>query len=312
MTHRRSPTSKALHHLDELDVKIIKELRSPGSPQWNVRESFSEISRKLGVDEETVRRRVNMARQHGFLPVWRLRVNPRIVGWESAGLDLEVEDEEKKANAIRQIGLVEGVTEVIDFRGKGLQVALNYANEESLRKNAKRIAGICGTARTALWKSEFPKPKADMKRLDWEIVAALREDARKELEAVATALKVTVRTVQRRLASMTENKAIYLVAAPNVKMVGGLICGFLIFAPDERKKRAADKVALATIPRMGGSETSPDLYSTFGAVCENLSEADAIAANLKALDGVESVRLGIVREFVPVDDWLVNTIESHL
>ncbi len=48
-------------NLDDLDMRIIRELGGSRPTQWNVRESYSNIARKLGVDEETVRMRVNRA-----------------------------------------------------------------------------------------------------------------------------------------------------------------------------------------------------------------------------------------------------------
>jgi DNA-binding Lrp family transcriptional regulator len=65
-----------------------------------VRESYSNIARKLCVDEESVRMRVKRAHQRGFLPAWRVLVNPALLGCEAAVLELEVDDERKKAFAI--------------------------------------------------------------------------------------------------------------------------------------------------------------------------------------------------------------------
>ena len=44
-----------MHHADELDVRIIKEMGGSNQSQWNVRESYSNIAERLGIDEETVR-----------------------------------------------------------------------------------------------------------------------------------------------------------------------------------------------------------------------------------------------------------------
>ena len=79
------------------------ELTSPGSFRWDIRESYASIAAKIGVDEETVRRRVNRARQSGFLKGWQLLLNPHLIGLESAGAQLEVDDEErtmKKGNRL--------------------------------------------------------------------------------------------------------------------------------------------------------------------------------------------------------------------
>ena len=44
--------------------------------------------------------------------------------------------------------------------------------------------------------------------------------------------------------------------------------------------------------------------------CENLSEADKVVATPKALDGVESVRMGVMKESILVQDWLFGEIHK--
>lgn len=45
-----------MHRLDDLDLRILKEIGSPSSLEWNVRVTYSSVARKVGVDEETVRK----------------------------------------------------------------------------------------------------------------------------------------------------------------------------------------------------------------------------------------------------------------
>lgn len=210
-------------HLDDLDVKIIRELGSPNFPQWNVKGSFSNISRKLGVDEETVRMRVKRAKERGFLPEWQMMVNPWLIDFKVAGLDLEVNNEETKAKAILQIRLVEGVTNIADYRGKGLVVVIYYENDESLERKVRLIESICGSQRLAVLRSVFPRPDVKMRKVDWRIVGVMREDAKRDLEDVATSLGVSTRTVQRRLSVMKEGKAVFVSAIPKFDAVGGVM-----------------------------------------------------------------------------------------
>lgn len=81
-------------------LQDISGVGGSSSPKWNVRESYSNISRKLGVDEETVRMRVNRAKERGFLPAWRVMVNPLLINCQEANLDLEVRNEQDKGDAI--------------------------------------------------------------------------------------------------------------------------------------------------------------------------------------------------------------------
>jgi DNA-binding Lrp family transcriptional regulator len=298
-------------HLDDLDIKIIKELDSPSSPQWNVRESYANISRKLGVDEETVRLRMKRLKERGFLPAWRLMVNPLLLDQEAVSFELEVDVEERKARAVSQIKLVDGVTKIIDFRGKGLLVSL-CSEEESLSRKIQLIESICGSPKSAIWKSRFSPPKVRMKKIDWKIVNAIREDPRMDLDDIAKLLGVSLRTVQRRLSAMKEGKAIYLSSSPKVDAVGGLMSCFLVFCPDHPKKKAVDNAIHSNFNRIGHSDFSPEDYSIFGRHCENPAEADRVLEKLKAFDGVQDARMQIMQEVILVQDWLKNEIDRRI
>jgi DNA-binding Lrp family transcriptional regulator len=299
-----------LLNLDDLDLRIIRELG--GSLQWNVRESYSNISRKLGVDEETVRMRVNRAKERGFLPAWRMMVNPLLINCRSANLNIEMREEQHKADAISKIKTVDGVINIIDFRGREILVGMYYEDDEILQRKVQLIESICESPKLALWDSPFPRPDLRMNRLDWRIIDAMREDARMDLEDVAKSVDASARTVQRRLSAMKEGAAVYLLRPPNVSVVGGLMCNFLVFCADKDKKRVADRIIRSTFSRIGAFDTSPEQFSTFGISCENFSEADKVMEKVRSIDAVQSVRMRIVKEIVVVEDWLRGQIANRL
>jgi DNA-binding Lrp family transcriptional regulator len=302
----------ALLSLDDLDMKIIRELGGSRPPLWNVRESYSNISKRLGVDEETVRMRINRAKEHGFLPAWLMMINPLLINCREAHLDLEVREEERKEDAISKIRKLEGLYYIDDFRGKEIMVGIYYEGNESLAKKAEQIESICGSTKYALWNSPFPKPDVQMSHLDWRIINTMKNDARMDLEDVARTLDVSARTVQRRLTVMKDGRAVYLSRPPNVNVVGGLMCNFLIFCPDPSTKRAADLEILSAFTRLGASDTSPEQFSTFGISCENFADADRATNRIKAIDGVESVRMRIVKEIIVCEDWLRDQIAMRM
>jgi DNA-binding Lrp family transcriptional regulator len=302
-----------LLNLDDLDMRIIREIGGfSSSPQWNVRESYSNVARKLGVDEETVRMRVNRAKEHGFLPAWRMMVNPLLISCHAANLDLEVREEQSKAADIGKIKIVDGVNSIVDFRGKEILVGMYYEDDEFLAKKVQLIESICDSPKLAFWNSPFPRPDVQLSHLDWRIIDAMQEDAWKDLEGVAESLGVSARTVQRRLSAMKEGKAVYLSRPPNVNAVGGLMCNFLVYYSDEEKKRAADYEIHSTFSRMGAYDTSAKQFSIFGISCENFSEADKVMERVKAIDGVQSVRMRVVKEIIVVQDWLRNQVAKRL
>ncbi len=307
-----SDFSIVLHRLDDLDIRIIKELGSPGSFQWNVRESYSNIARRLGVDEETVRKRLKRAEDLGPLPSWRMMVNPRLIDCEAASLDLDVEEEEKKDEAIAEIRRVDGVIKILDSRGRGLQVTFYYQNGDALRTKTELIRSICGSKELTFWKLGFPRSGIRMTKTDWKIVEAMQGDARKNLEEVSDSIGVSVRTIGRRLTLMKDGRAVYLQGAPNFRTVVGVSCVFLVFCRDEEKKRAVDRLILTELHRNELSDTSSRQYSKFVGLFDNASEADDITKWIKGLDGVNNVKMGIMKELIVVQDWLGEEIGKRL
>ena len=297
-----------MHRLDDLDVRIIKELGNPTSPQWNVRETYSSIAKRIGVDEETVRRRLKRAEELGSLPGWRMMVNPRLIGCEAASIDLEVEDEGKKDKAIAETARVDGVIKILDFRGRGLQVTLYHQSEEALKRKTELIGSICGTSERTVWGLGFPRPDVRMTVTDWKIVGAMLGDVRRSLDGVSKSVGVSVRTVERRLTSMAEGRAVFLQGVPNFRLFVGISCVFLVFCPDGKKKSVADEIVLSKVRRTELSNTGSRQYSTFVMIFDNISEADDTLKWIRGLDGVESVKMGIMKELVVMQDWLGREI----
>jgi len=98
-----------LQALDDIQIRIMKELASPRSFRWDIRESYGSIAERIGVDEETVRRRVKRARESGFLKGWKLFLNPHLIGLESTGMQLEIDDETRKPEVISRVEQVDGL-----------------------------------------------------------------------------------------------------------------------------------------------------------------------------------------------------------
>jgi len=301
-----------MHHLDELDVRIFKELGSPSSPQWNVRETYSNIGRRIGVDEETVRRRLKRAEKLGSLPGWKMMINPHLLGYDAAGIDLEVENEVVKDRSVSEISKINGVVKILDFRGRGLQVTLYYPNEDALKGNVKLIGSISGSSsQPTVWEMRFPRTDIRMTKTDWKILETMLEDARKSIQIVSKYIGVSARTVERRLTSISEARAVYLQGTPNFKNFGGLSCVFLVFCPDAEKKRAVDEMVLSKVQMIELANTSAGQYSTFVTVFDNYSQVDEFIKWIRELEGVKSVRMGIMKDLIVVQDWLRREVRER-
>jgi DNA-binding Lrp family transcriptional regulator len=209
-------------HPDDLDRKIMREMESPESFRWNIRESYASIAKRLGVDEETVRKRVERVRQSGILQGWQLIINPHLIGRESASIELEVGSESAKNSAISQLKLTEGIISILSFHGRQLQVGFYYRNEKALARQISLMESICGCRGSMLWNVSFPPFRLKMSRTDWMILDALRKDPRTKLSDLAREVKVSTRTLNRRIERMIQGWAFFLHAAIDLKKLGGL------------------------------------------------------------------------------------------
>ncbi|MDG6905691.1 MAG: AsnC family transcriptional regulator [Nitrososphaerota archaeon] len=303
-----------IHHMDDLDVRIFRELGSPNSLQWNVRETYSGIARRIGVDEETVRRRVKRAERLGSVLGWKMVPNPLLIGCECVCVDLDVKADENKEHILQKLKQIEGIIKILNFREVGLQLTAYYPNETVLKEMKEEVWSVCDPKNEpTVWKVSFPSLSyCKSKSIDWMIIREMLEDARKSIDPVSKSIGVSVRTVSRRLTSMIEERAIYLQGTPNFENFSGLSCVFLVFCPELAKKRSADQAVLNKMPRIEIFNTSSEKYSTFVTIFDNLAQADEFMKFVQSLDGVKSVKMGIMKELIVIQDWLRKQLNKQI
>ena len=290
----------------------MRELLSPGSFRWNARESYSSIARRLGVDEDTVRKRLRKARLNGLLSGFHLIPNPRLLDTESSVLELDVDGEERKTLAISQLKLLEGVVLIVNFHGKRLRVVLYYENDRALGRKVELMQLICGSPAELQWKESFPPFHMKMRETDWKIFKSLRRDARKSLSEVAAQVRVSSRTVKRRLSLMEERNAFFLMPVTSYEKSIVTMCSFTVHSLDYAKKRMIDDKIRSSVDRIIFSNTSAQQYSVFTVLCNNYSTAEETLGLIRKTDGVRQVSMGIVKEVIPVSDWVDEQIAKRL
>jgi DNA-binding Lrp family transcriptional regulator len=205
----------------ELTVNIMKELSITPS-HWNVKRSYAEVAKKIGIDEETVRIRIQSLKQSGFLLGWRLILNANLIDRESHILALELLDVEKKDRTIAQISQMDGVVLIQSFYGKILQVTVFSKNEEELGRQMKKITSITRSKIYTHWKVKLPRCNHKAKQTDWMIIGSLLENADKRILEIAHELKVSAKTVKRRINMMMGSSAFYLQPILDLRKVVGI------------------------------------------------------------------------------------------
>lgn len=298
--------------LDQLDRDLLKEIISPGSVRYDVREPYSKIARRLSVDEETIRRRLSRLRQEGVIGRFVLFPNPRVIDRESALVYFEPKGTTPIGLEIPRLRLLDGVVSLVTVHGAGMLLDIFYQSKGALARQIALVESICNAKAAMLWKVPFPQYPSSMTRTDWAIILALRKEPRRKLTDLASELGVSSRTVNRRVQRLSDGKAFMLDLEFNIARISGMPSLLLVHYEDPVRKREADKVILARLQRLAYVDTSAQSHSVFAFHCENVSELDGVSRLVKGVNGVKDFKLGIIESRIYSHEWLDEEIQSRL
>lgn len=299
-----------IHRPDSVDLRIMKEIGTPQSMQWNVRESYASIAKRVGVDEETVRKRIKRQEKLGAIQGWRAVIHPNLVGCIDAYVDLEVSNADRKEEILSQLKLLEGVIVVTSFEGKGLFVMFYTESGEALTRKVQLICSLCGARDFTALNSYLPPCDLKLSGTDWKIIWAIRDDPRKNLSDIAKEAKVTIRTVNRRLTMLTERRAFFLMGLPNFRQLVGTTGNFLIFCSDQENRSSAAKRIISRFENTAFAAITQSVMMC-NIFFHNLSEAEQAYEWINRLEGVAKARMRIMKDLIFVCDWLDNQMKKH-
>jgi DNA-binding Lrp family transcriptional regulator len=301
-----------MHKPDTLDLRIMKEIGTPQSMQWNIRESYSSIAKRVGIDEETVRKRIKRQEKLGAIQGWRAVIHPNLVGCVDAYIDLEVSNAERKEEVVSQLKLIDGIIAITNFEGKGIFVMFYTEPGEALSRKVQLIYSICGTRDFTMLDSYLPPCDLKLSGTDWKIIWAIRDDPRKNLSEVAKEARVTTRTVNRRLTLLTERRAFFLMGLPNFRQLVGITGNFLIFFSDgEKMSFSAVRSILSKFENTAFAAVTRSVLMC-NIFFHNLSEAEQAYEWIKRLEGVGKARIRIMKDLIFVGDWIDDQMKKYL
>lgn len=300
--------------LSDLHIRIIKEMTSTDTSfRWNIRESYSSIAQRIGVDKEIVRRGIKQVEGPRFIKGWNLILNPTLLGRRASGVIIDVLEESKKSEIISQVELIDGIIMIMDFEGKQLQMRVFHEDEQDLSRKTQLLKSLCGAQEAIIVGTLSPSVRLKPKQTDWKIVKALSNNARQRLSDIAQSIKVSSRTVKRRLTAMTDAKTFYIIPRLNFKEIPGLSCRFLVFYSNSISKMENDGLILEKLrERLIFSFTGGNNVSAYNVLCPNMSAMDEIQRWLKSLQGIGYVKSGIFREMILPTEWLGKEIDRQI
>ena len=283
--------------------------------QWSVRRSFTDVAKKLGVDEETVRNRLRMMREMGLLQGWRLIVNARLLGMESSNLVLEFQDSESKESAAPHIRRADGVVLIQNFFGKTMQVTAFHEDGEGFESRVFDQIAASPTSAAKLitrWKVKLPHCEYKPKEIDWKIIGATMRNAERRLPEIARELRVSTRTVRRRMNLMMGSSAFFVQPVLDLrKAVGVTPCQLLVECSPENK-REVDDLVVSKFERMVFRLTNSETHSVFTILCSNVSEMKEILKWARAQEGVRLAKTDILEDQDYVHEWLEREVKRRI
>ena len=237
-------------------------------------------------------------------------INPALLGQELRGMQLDVDHQERKKEIIAQLKLIEGVLVIFDFHGKGIRVVFYCPNSSAMERKIKLIAYICGfEAKLHHWYTKLPAPEMRLRQMDWRILQILLKKPRMEILPIARQLGISTRTVNRRLRQMTSSFVAYLIPVREVRKSRGVISCFLITCPEELHALIENEIR-ARGHKVDFVYTSLTNHFLVTLLMDNLAGAEDLLLSIKNLIGVKEARLDIMKDFIFVDSWLGETVES--
>ena len=125
--------------LDELDKSLLTIL------QDDARASASEISRKTGYNENTIRYRIDRLRKNGVIKEFTALLNPRMIGLPIAAIMMITTEPNSIRDVFEKLAMLEETKHILQATGKhDLIVVAHYKDLNSMNEASQRIKSIQG------------------------------------------------------------------------------------------------------------------------------------------------------------------------
>lgn len=293
--------------MDRLDIRIIGQLTRGMSAhdfQPKVKGIYGRIAKKLGLDEDTVRKRVDRLESTGIIHGWQLVMNPSALGMKLFAVWMTVSPQLRIEEAVRKIRLVHGVILIARELGDILVVGLLCENDQVFRKRVELVSELAGTKELATYIVNHPRTEVELTATDWQIIKALRPDPLVRYSEVAEKLGLSSRTVQRRLTRLTEGYAILFLPRFDFSLLEGASCVDLFVSYTASGFKGEVDRSIFTkfedyLLRAGWGSAN---YGHLQFLIPNVRVAQEIVDWTRGLRGVREAKLNFVYDWLNFDD----------
>lgn len=213
--------------MDAIDIGILRimGLRPYGQLPQNMNVfKPSYIAKKMGLEPKTVKARIKHLEETGFIGFYQVYPNFKHLEVNGSAYLFNVKDPEQKPKTIKRIEMVSELLEAHDFLGKELCIDLGYHTSYDLDKKIRLLCEFTGDSRpTCFYHRHMPAVNRKLSLLDWRILKALRYNALQSPSNVAAQLKISLKTVKRRIERMSREGSFFIVPALDPSKATGLV-----------------------------------------------------------------------------------------
>jgi DNA-binding Lrp family transcriptional regulator len=305
--------------LDLTDVRIFCEMafREPTYEKFGDRHpSSAEMGKKLGLDEKTVRARVNRMEASGFIKYYQAAPSLSLFGMRTVNLfRFEALNLSTKFAVIRHLHELPRLVESADYMGSYFTASIAGATLEEAEGEARRLASRYELGVVPLGSRALREPQTRLDRLDWQLIKELRYDARASDRSLAEAASVTQRMVGYRISKLLGSGAVHVKAVIDPQRQAGLVFYELELMVDPPKKEAVSR----WIEERHGNKlwdlrtpTSDIILASL--FCFTMAEPEEAAVEALNRIGVKRCLLLMLKEVIEPDrpNWIDSLIELRI
>lgn len=302
-----------MSQIDILQFRIIRELMGSLWMRRSKRLSYVELSEKIGCSPETARRTLRGMQKSGIIQTWNATINPHRLGMECVNMLVKCDPRIDKQETMKRLTLIDGVIRLFNFiDSPEIRILLYYMDRNDLERKVKVISMLCGEdPPSILWEANFPACQRTIRKTDWAIMKALLRNSIVTIPALAKELKISSRTVRRRLAQLEEDNSYFIYPTIDPKKVNGYLYLFFLEFSNPAEKRKAEHSLNSEIETMVLIDTSSTTMTILDVISSNVHEFNQIREIVENKSGLKSLDVKLLMDVVPAFDWLTNELERR-
>lgn len=277
--------------------------------------SPTEIGRKLGISEKTIRLRIKGMEEEGFVKYYQAVPNLALFGIGAVSMcGFETPDLGSKERAIEYLRRAPMVVEIIDFLGPGFSATLAGNSNDAILSQAAdlvrelKLKGMFGA---------IPRRMADFElkpsRTDWLLIQQLRYDALRPTVEICSAIGMTRRMADYRILKLLESRVFFVRAVKNPRKMRGIIFyGLNLFIDETWKTKIVDKLHEIHGERIWMVQSPKSGILAVNLFAFKIDEPEESLHQALRLEGVRSGTSLIAKEDIEPDrpSWLDRLIKE--